>query len=196
VDYQYDVFVSYTRRAGAGRWVKDNFYPALREALDNEMAREPVFYVDWEHETGVSWPQYIEHALMHSRLMVAVLSPPYFRSNWCAAEWESMCARNRLLGFGSPDSPRHLIHGVRYADGEHFPDEAANLQMRDFSEWTVPIPYDAYTRTPDYPHFYAEVRKLARDIAARVDHVPPWDADWPRLRPTAPARPVGPLPRL
>ena len=32
--------------------MKENFFPALRESLDNEMPREPAFYVDWEQETG------------------------------------------------------------------------------------------------------------------------------------------------
>ena len=194
--YEYDVFVSYTRRAGAGRWVKENFFPALRESLDNEMPREPAFYVDWEQETGVSWPESLEHALLRSRVMVAVLSPPYFRSPWCAAEWASMCARNQVLGLASPHNPQNLIHGVRYADGDHFPPEASALQLRDFSSWTVPICYDAYSRTPDYPRFYAEVQRLARDIAARIDDVPPWDATWPRLRPAPPAKPAGQFPRL
>ncbi|MGX7825770.1 TIR domain-containing protein [Actinokineospora sp. 24-640] len=195
--YEYDVFISYTRKAGAGTWVKENFYPALKDSLDNEMGREPTLHVDWEQETGVSWPPNLERSLLRSRVMVAVLSPPYFRSSWCLAEWASMDARNQALGLGTSNNPKNLIHGVRYADGRHFPPEAACVMMRDFTAWNVPLHYDAFSRTPAYVDFYAAVQVLARDIAARIDDVPPWDSAWPPLRPDPPAElPTGTLPRL
>lgn len=196
--YEYDVFLSYTRCGGGGLWVKELFHRALKEWLANEMAEEPRIFVDWEQETGVSWPDNLERALLRSKVMVAVLSPPYFRSRWCRAEWESMLERHRVLGYGTKDHPRHLVLPVRFADGRHYPESAQAAQQRDFTPWNTPLPYEVYSRSPQYLDFYAAVQRLAEEVAKRVEDAPPWDPAWQVVRPPIdPATvPPGPLPRL
>jgi len=198
VGYEYDVFLSYTRRGGGDVWVRDHFYRALREWLGNEMAAEPRIFVDWNQETGVAWPDNLERALLRSKVMVAVFSPPYFRSEWCVAEWESMLERHRTLGYGTADHPRHLVLPVRYADGRHYPPEAQAVQQRDFTPWNKPLPYETYSRSKDYEYFYAAVQQLAGEVAERVEDAPPWDPSWKVVRPALDPRslPPGPLPRL
>jgi hypothetical protein len=198
VGYEYDVFLSYTRRGGGDVWVREHFYRALKEWLGNEMAVEPRIFVDWNQNTGVAWPVNLERALLRSKVMVAILSPPYFRSSWCQAEWASMAERHRMLGYGTAGDPRLLVHGVRYADGKHYPADAQSVLCRDFTRWNKPLPYDVYSRTTDYVDFYTAVQGLAKEVAERVEDVPAWDPAWRVVRPPPDpgAPPPGPLPRL
>ncbi|MFD5825498.1 TIR domain-containing protein [Lentzea sp. NPDC060358] len=196
--YEYDVFLSYTRRGGGDVWVREHFHRALKEWLGNEMADEPRIFVDWSQKTGVSWPDNLERALLRSKVMIAVLSPPYFRSEWCLAEWESMLDRHRTLGYTTLDHPQGLVLPVSYADGLHYPPEAQAVQQHNFKAWNKPLPYETYSRSTEYEHFYAAVQKLAAEVAERIDDVPPWDPTWKVVRPAPnPASvPPGPLPRL
>lgn len=196
--YEYDVFLSYTRRGGGDVWVREHFHRALKEWLGNEMADEPRIFVDWNQDPGLSWPDNLERALLRSKVMVAVFSPPYFRSEWCRAEWESMLARHEALGYGTADHPRHLVLPVRFADGQHYPPEARAWQQRDFTPWNKPLPYETYSRSKDYEHFYAAVQQLAVDVAKRIEEAPPWDPAWKAVRPELDPKslPPGPLPRL
>lgn len=183
MSYRFDVFLSYSRRAGAHTWVKENFYPALRDCLDNAMRDEPTIFVDWDMESGVHWPDRLEAALQSSRLMVSVLSPPYFRSPWCLAEWRTIQARQDHLGLRGQGWQDLLIHPVVFADGRHFPDEAAQINHYDLSTWNCPMPHDSFRSVPVYRDFYREVEKFAIVLARRLEAVPPWEPDWPIVRP-------------
>ncbi|NGY60962.1 toll/interleukin-1 receptor domain-containing protein [Lentzea sp. NEAU-D13] len=196
--YEYDVFLSYTRRGGGEMWVREHFHRALKDWLGNEMGFDPRIFVDWGQETGVAWPENLERALLRSKVMVAVFSPPYFRSPWCRAEWESMLERHRVLGYGTADQPRQLVLPVRYADGRHYPPEAHATQQRDFTSWNLPLAYEVYSRSANYEHFLTAVQELAKEVAERIEEAPPWDPAWQVVRPPLDLTtvPPGPLPRL
>jgi hypothetical protein len=55
VAYKYDVFLSHSRRAGAGAWVQEHFHPALENCLAHAIPRDPLIFFDWRQEAGVSW---------------------------------------------------------------------------------------------------------------------------------------------
>lgn len=193
--YEFDVFLSYSRGEGdACTWVKEIFYRALRSCLANSMETKPELFVDWEMETGVYWPDELESALRRSKLMVSVLSPPYFRSPWCLAEWGSFKARQDQLG--APGSRPALLHPVVFADGEHFPSDATAVNYRDFSKWNAPMTYDGFRSVPVFPEFYRQVEEFAVTLAKRLAMVPDWNPDWPVCRPERPADPRALLPRL
>jgi len=195
--YEFDVFLSYTRRSDAGRWVQDHFHPALRSCLDNAMPRDPSIWIDSEQDSGRAWPQNIEYTLRRSRVMVAVLSPPYFRRPWCLAEWTSMREREKLLGLGTADNPTLLVHTVRFADGDHFAEDAKDVLHKDFTPWNVPLHPDTFQRTEHYWHFYKAVEQFAIGVAKGLEHSPEWDASWPIIKPDPlPHPPRGPVPRL
>ena len=179
--YEFDVFLSYTRQANAGEWVKNHFHPVLYEALDNHMPREPEIFIDYEMGTGIDWPKKLETSLQRSRLVVAVLSPPYFRSKWCVAEWKTMSEREKTLGYATNANPEMLIHPVVYADGTHFPGYAQRNQSYDLSTWNYPYPQ--FRESRDYLKFHNAVYDFAADLAPKIDTVPPWQDTWPVYRP-------------
>jgi hypothetical protein len=196
VGYEYDVFLSYSRGSDAGSWVREHFFRAFSGALDNAMPRTANVFVDWRQETGVAWPQNLAKALLTSRILVPVLSPPYFRSRWCMAEWETMARREQLLGLGTADDPTMLTHPVVFADGEYFPAEAQRIQHANLSDWGYDLPYETYARCPDYLEFLRAVRSFAMSVAKRLEKVPDWQPGWPvaRVEPLPDARAA--LPRL
>jgi hypothetical protein len=195
VTYEFDVFLSYTRRGGARSWVQENFYPALRDCLDNAMLTAPKIFVDWEMESGVYWPDELESALKCSRLMVSVVSPPYFRSPWCMAEWQTIWARQEKIIAAGGKRPR-LLHPVRFADGKLFPREVLNISYQDFKEWNAPMAADSFRAVPAYRDFYRAVEDFAEILAGQLSVVPDWDPTWPIIRPDPPDDPPAQLPRL
>ncbi|NEA99194.1 toll/interleukin-1 receptor domain-containing protein [Streptomyces sp. SID13726] len=194
VDYEFDVFVSYRRSAGnVGDWVHHHFYPVLKRCLEDEAGTGEIF-VDRQMEgnIGDSWPDQLADSLGKSRLLVPVLSAPYFRSPWCIAEWATMAAREERERRGRSNA---LILPVVFADGVNFPEYVQERELHEgFKNYNVPYP--EYRKSEAYPYFHREVQGFARQIAGRLTKVPDWREDWPALRPPADAPVPSPKPDL
>jgi hypothetical protein len=189
VDYEFDVFVSYSRSAGnVSDWVWNHFYPVLKRCLEDEIGKGEIF-IDRQMDVGIPWPDQLATSLRKSRLLVPVLSAPYFNSAWCTAEWGSMEEREAVSG------TQGLIFPVVFADGVSFPQQVRNRQLHEeFKNYNVPYP--KYQETESYQYFHQEVQNLARLIADRLSQVPAWRDDWPVLKPPALSPPPGRLPRF
>lgn len=86
----YDLFISYARQDNA----EPHMVSALVEHLEADFARfspsQPLraFFdtraiLDMQH-----WQDVLKKRLRQSKVMLAVLSPAYFNSEWCRREWE------------------------------------------------------------------------------------------------------------
>ncbi|MGO9597290.1 MAG: toll/interleukin-1 receptor domain-containing protein [Isosphaeraceae bacterium] len=195
MDYEFDFFLSYPSRAAAGRWVLNHFYPVLKEELESEDAGSAVFcWTENKEEAGSLWDERIKKAHARSRLLIAVLTPPYFyKSRWCQAEWDTMIQRQKCAGLGvSVD--QSLICPVLYSDGENHPAEAQRISYFDFRDWAIPDP--VFKDTPDFVQFRRDVRKFAKVILKRRSLAPPWSDTWPVLEPGVLSTPRATLPRL
>ncbi|MDQ1050302.1 toll/interleukin-1 receptor domain-containing protein [Streptomyces sp. V4I2] len=191
MDYEFDVFISYRRSAGHVReWVWNHFFPILKGCLEDEIGKVEIF-IDrhLNDKIGVPWPDELVGSLRRSRLLVPVLSAPYFHSEWCAAEWGTMEERERLT------QRQGLIFPVVFADGENFPAEVHRRQLDNaFKNYSVP--HLKYRDSESYADFHQEVQRLAGNIRQRLEQVPEWCDDWPtKMPPVAEARPA-PLPRF
>jgi TIR domain-containing protein len=194
VSYTWDVFISYRRTHNVTGWVRNHLGPVLEGCLEDLMDHPKVF-VDDKVEVGSYWPEDLAEKLSTTRYMLAVWSPPYFTSPWCMAEWQTMRAREELLGIPRIGETRGLIYPVVYSDGESFPPEARAVQSRfDLSEYG--FPYEQFKRTDAYLEFHAKVQSIAADLASRFSSAPSWQADWPVHRPEPFPLPPAELPRL
>jgi hypothetical protein len=186
-DYGYDIFLSYSRRGGnAARWVQTHLVEVLTKCLEDELGRTPKVFLDTRMETGTKWPLELERGLRRSRMLLAVLSPLYFKSEWCLAEWESMALREHSVGMTSPEAPNGLIFPLVYSDGESFPESARERQSRSVKDWGYPYPQFASSLA--YLDFHDEMKSVAAELGAQLEAVPAWREGWPIERP----RPVGP----
>lgn len=193
--YQYDVFISYRRKEPVLSWVREHFAPQLERWLSESLPQEPaVFRDEASIETGDTWPVTLQESLRRARLLVAVLSPSYFRSPWCLAEFESMRQRESELGLRTPQQPGGLIYAVCFHDGEHFPEAARAIQWKDLRPWNQSAP--AFPYTTAYVDFVSQMQTVAAEVAGLLGRVPQWRADWPIVTPAAVPAVAVPLPRL
>lgn len=176
--YEFDIFLSYPRSGSIGAWVRDLFHPMLRERYpDCCTPRYGGVFFDDEMERGGNLPERLAYAIQRSAVVVTVWSPRYFESDWCTAEWRSMCRRERLL-CGPAGSGPALVYPVVYGDGDDFPDDARDtLQRRSFKEFAhlgKDAPGDVALNA-----MRREIVTLCEDLARWVAAAPPWQADLP-----------------
>ncbi len=188
-DYSYDVFISYRRNGNVADWVQRHLVKVLSNCLTDELEREPTIFLDVRMDTGTLWPTELMNGLQRSRVMVAVLSPQYFRSSWCLAEWETLARREAATGHIG-----RLIFPLTFSDGDRFPPSALDRQCRSMKPWAYPYPQ--FSESLDFLPFHDEVRSIAVEIARRLDSVPNWSGDWPVEQPAVPDPFVAALPRL
>ena len=143
---EYDVFLSYARadNTGPGRAVErlvDQLASAYREVTGHELR---VFFDQRAIATAQEWSREIRGALQRSALMIAVLSPAYFSSQWCAEEWDTFlrAGRERSITYGITPYLKILfpvaLHAGIQTDHGH-PEtrrrirEAQHMQHKDFT---------------------------------------------------------------
>jgi hypothetical protein len=175
--YKFDVFISYCRHGSVSKWLMNHFHQKFRECLADQMAPVPKVFLDKGMPRGVHWPSQLEKALRHSKIMLALLTPPYFESPWCLAEWENMRAREEMLGLGGPDRPQSLVYPILYSDSDNFPDYARDLSRWDFKDLSTPEP--VFQESRDWVLFHRKVTEVAQDLVVLLQQVPEWQSDWP-----------------
>jgi hypothetical protein len=193
--YKFDLFISYSRYGSVQKWLLNHFYKKLCECLADQFAPPPRVYLDRGMARAVHWPSDLQTALLHSKIMIQLLTPHYFTSAWCMAELRSMQAREKLLGLAGPEISQGLIYPILYSDSENFPIEERQRSWLDFKEFAHPDP--VYQQTTEFVHFHRKVNELASDLVQLVRQVPDWQPDWPIVEKPDPVLiPPPPLPRF
>ncbi|GHF49838.1 toll/interleukin-1 receptor domain-containing protein [Amycolatopsis bartoniae] len=186
--YEYDVFISYRRGGGTlPEWVRNHFHPRLSALLEDYLGESRVF-LDDKVPTGASLPSEQRDALLRSRILVPVCSPPYFHDEWCLSEWASMAERERLLGAA------RLIYPVVFCDSVNFPEWAHERKLRHFNELNQPdVQFQA---SPAYVDFHQEMKTVAVELVELIGQAPEWQSGWPVLSPRPDPPPQSRLPRF
>jgi hypothetical protein len=182
VSYEWDVFLSYPRTAHVQPWIDKHFLPVFKGHLEGLLPHDPRIFIDSDLSTGVQWPEHIRNALLRSRVMIAVWTPPYFRSQWCMAEWVTMLQREQALIEAGKPAATGLIYPIKYSDGNNFDNRAKATQFHDLSRFTYK--YDCFLDSTLYLQFDDEVRQIAEDIDAKLAEAPDWSPDFPFADPT------------
>lgn len=132
MNYKYDIFLSYTRKHPHSQWVNDVFFPLFVPYVEDALnSKIKVFKDDREIQAGSDWEHIILNSLLHSRVMVPILSPSYFMSEWCRREFQVFHYRQIKQGFMCEKNPYGLIVPVRINDGDFFPDCVKKIQSLD-----------------------------------------------------------------
>ena len=204
-DYKYDIFISYRRRGHVFTWVTEYFYPLLANwFLDHTPSNYNVrIFIDQnEIKTGESWSIDLKEALRRSRYLLPILSPDYFRSDWCRAELHTMLKREEILGFRQGHNASGLIYPVVFKGAQYIPSDYRRImQYRDLSKWGNPWP--AFKKSSEFSLFSNEVEEICDDLWLYIQRgAPSWQDNWPiitpndltSILPSIPKTPV--LPRL
>lgn len=186
--YQYDIFISYKRNDLGRQWLQRQFIPELTKRL--ESLHGPVhIFLDESIQEGAIPRQAVLQALQRAKILMPILSPPYFQSNWCSAEWKTFEAREQAAG---------LINGchslripIRWRDCENYDTLMGDAAPKplDFHEFRHTE--DGWRKSERFAQFEEEVDRLANLLACLLPVVHQHDPNWPLLMPedSAPLRP-------
>ena len=175
--YRYDVFLSYNRKFPYGLWVDEIFCPLFVPYLEDALNQRVSLFKDTEEiEGGSAWPHRIKNALAHSKCMVSIFSPSYFRSEWCLKEFSIMYYRQKQLGYLTLEKPHGLILPVNIFDGEHFPGCARELQMLNCIDFNRVG--EGMKKTKLYIDLQGLLQNWVYDVATSIHNAPGWDEGW------------------
>ncbi len=116
----YEVFFSYARRDDqtppnvyeTTRGIS-NFYDKLvyaytrRWGIDEKKAKNVIFFDTSVIELGSNISSEISKALKHTNILIAFISPSYFKSDWCFQEWSEF--RRPIVGDIDRDEKKLII---------------------------------------------------------------------------------------
>jgi hypothetical protein len=90
--FKHACFISYKHppREASGPNFYQDFVRALRERIEYYLQTKIRTYLDEDADPGTSYPTELSQSLCQSVCLIAVLTPDYFDSSWCKAEWEAM----------------------------------------------------------------------------------------------------------
>lgn len=191
-DYEFDIFLSYSRQQPVRDWVSNHFHPQLKQWLESTMRNEPKIFIDNDMETGVDWPDELCNNLKLSKCLVSVWSPHYFRSKWCMAEWESMYQRQVIIKENGSDNI--LVYPILFSDGDNFPENYKKVQWKCFKKWNYPEP--VFRDTTMYIDFVKEIQLVCEELDKIIKSAPPWNENWPVISPNINEENILKLPRL
>ena len=162
---EYDIFISYAR---IDNRENDRYVERLAEEMTSLYRQRTgrvlrIFLDKQEITTAQMWEREIHAALRRSSIMIAVLSPAYFRSSWCGREWDGFIgvSRDRSITYGITPYLK-LIFPVKlkeWAGADRSPGamprvrEAEALQYVDFAGVS-----------PETAQFTALVARLLDDV--------------------------------
>ena len=192
--YVNDVFISYTHWGAVKKWVP-YLYELLEDWLPYYLSYSPKIFIDFDIEAGTEWPTKLQRELKMSRCMLAVLSPVYFRSNWCLAEFESFRNREAILNLRTEQNPSGLIYPILFTSPpEYLPINLKTLEYNDLSKWAITSP--AFKNTPIHMEFEERVKTLCQELAKIILGAPDWREDWPIKMPKTSTDKIFSTPRL
>jgi TIR domain-containing protein len=175
--YEYDVFLSYRRYGEWPEWVRNVFRPLFAHWLGEEHPGVRIF-IDYDIETGDSWPQRLGKALSESRVLVPLFSRQYFSSPWCQLELSQMCAREERCNLRTGENPSGLVVPAHIHDGDGFPQRAREIQAAKLQAYTnVRLARGSVTEEL----LSAEIRNWVPSIANAIGSAPAHDVEWNRL---------------
>lgn len=174
--YQYAAFFSYKRDPESDHW-HSKVKQKLEHWLRQELVEQPnkIFLDTSDIQTGDQWEAKLGAAIRHSKCVICIWSPEYFRSEFCVSEWQSFVKRESSFCPG-----RSLVVPASYHDGVHFPADANTYQISDFSRFASTMP--AFWQTEAAVTFETTLKQFAQEIAEKASSCPIYRDDFPVVR--------------
>lgn len=162
---EYDVFLSYARADDENRQHVTRLIQAMQRVFRSHTGHPLRIFIDkQEIATAQVWEKRILSALRRSSVMVAIISPSYFTSEWCGREWDYFRSleRERSVRLGIATYAT-LIFPVALQDLDRVlrPSDAMRRRMQEAAARQY---VDFKAVSPDDPQFEDLVSKLVDDI--------------------------------
>lgn len=173
--YGYEVFLSYRRQWHHSQWMVEHFVPLFEQYLRNEVAdrceRDPdkLFLDREEVRPGMNIPSRVRDGIKRARCLVALVSPSYFRSQWCLVEWDSFKTRGQ-------NEDRDLVVPAILHDGTTVRAAIGDTMWADFDNYTIIGP--GFRKTAKYVTLQKKIKKLAKRVGEVIASAPPWKEEF------------------
>lgn len=164
MSYHHDVFISYRREENTWTsWVDEIFKRDLETYLQQDFGDDVDVFLDGKIPVSVNYVNHLAGALAKSKVMIALLSRAYFRSDWCVHELDLMIGREGI------------VFPIVVHDGDYIPDDVAQLQSADFAKYAFPA---LRGDGPLYAEFWKSLKPVAQQIALAIDTAPAFEMQW------------------
>jgi MinD-like ATPase involved in chromosome partitioning or flagellar assembly len=165
-DYLYDVFFSYDMTMS--ELVLEFTDRVKRELTLLRGDPPPKTFIDvQEISVGEAWADKLSEALIHSKVLVAFVTPRYVRGSFASKEF-------KLFSERSGETGKALLIPV-ILRGEHFPDYVNEIQWLDLrkTSWV-----SSAQRLIEFSH---QARLLAERLDKMIAQAPKFDSNWGKL---------------
>lgn len=187
--YLHDVFLSYPPGGEISKWVQNHFAPNLLAKLDTWSARPLSIVPNSPPPTGRSAEEELHKHILHSRCMIAIVAPVYFRHRDCLKAWKSLLRREELCAGAAT-----LIVPILFIDDKKVTEQAKRSLTHDLSPYSNSE--KSFLKTRLHSDFVLKMNDVARDVVEVIEGAPPWSGDWPIIDVDPPPNAPIPLPRM
>jgi len=169
-DYEFDVYVSYSRQTVITEWLR-GFVDELQGWLSDELGREAIIcFETTEISPADSFRERLKTQLLHSRLLLPILSIEYLNSTMCLDEWITFELREQANAEAS------FIFPVWLRDSDRMPQWMYRKQSVDMP--ALPLHASAFSDKVEARQLSRFVADVAANLAALIRSVPPFNPDW------------------
>ena len=179
LSYRFSAFLSYKRDADpdADKWHEWSAGKIASYLRTNAgLPSKTEVFVDRNNiPDGSYWRDRLQKALHHSPVLIAYVSPAYFKSPYCMAELQTFMDREDAEGF-----PRGaLIHMAAIADPSTFSGNSSEFQLKNFQDFYSPS--ESFSETRLASDYSTALREFCVPIAQKFG-----DQNFPRHKQTFP----------
>lgn len=170
-DYKYDLYISYKRGGVLNEWVESFIYN-LTSWLEVEMIEPPQIFLNIQDVDSMSSVNSaIDYSIKHSKLLIALLTPAYFASDFCIREWLFFEKREKQSMNAQP-----LILPILLRGGDLLPDHIKRRQLLNASESLMS--FTALKRSGTSKGEYDLLQLVSQSITKMLENAPPFDPNW------------------
>ena len=158
---EYDLFISCRREEFTLAWLSE-FQPLFTSWLSDLLGRHVSIFLDQSIDAGEPMFERIEAVLERSRILLAIVTPSYLRSEHAMREVGAFTQRGgRIVPLLLRGPIEAVPHGMR------------TMQVADFREFA--IVGEGFRKTSQYVEFQMQIRRLAEQLAEQLTSSPPPD---------------------
>ena len=170
--YENDIFISYAHRDNlpvyAVRWV-EQFHNNLENRLTQLLGKGPTIWRDRRLDTADLVDGQLDSRINTSALLLAIVSPSYFESKWCAWEREKFIEGARRRGGLNVANKSRVVKVVKtFVEFDRFPAEFKETLGRAFLREDT-ASGRRYEFEPDSTEYKRELEELAQSLATLLD---------------------------
>lgn len=183
--YEYDIFISYRHGGVVDEWVR-RFVDDLNQWLHLTLADKPRIFLDSALVSrGDAWEPAMREGFQRSKMLIAVLTPAYFTSPYCGAQWRAFEARERG---GEP----LILPILLQAQTGPLP---ASVNNRMY----LKVPEDALVslgKNAHDVHYARFLQEVANAVVRVLSSTPPYEEWFPMPEPLEMQGEIHPFPRF